>query len=429
MYLFFVRHFNDIDHTTPIVWKLLKNNYPVAIYCMNSLYDIRNDYRLQFLKSRGVTVDYLHEAFNQQWGFFFNIIRTIFKKCDKHIIKREKRQGASNMLVKLIEILTTRLRSITYKWMRRLYYDADWAYTVLKQTGARVICFDHVMPTLYFVDAFLKASHRIGIPSIALPHGVYLYTNEATKPKATEERRLAKFNRLDFVIVANELRKSVLIRSGVDENKIFVLGSARYCSEWLEENRKILPRASNILNRETGKLKVVLMCSKPQCRVDVERMLKTCALLAELDGIEALIKPHTRSQDSENIFRSISLPDVSHVLTAELCEWADVLLNVGSSVITEALMRGKPALYLKYLHKNTTLFEELGSCWTINTENELKEAILSLKADKHKVPYSNATIASFLSEVVYGGNDNRDVLGTYERFIVDCASKREPVAV
>ena len=58
MYLFFTRHFNDIDHITPIAWRLKKDNYPVAIYCMNPRYDIPNDYRLQFLKNEGVPVDY-----------------------------------------------------------------------------------------------------------------------------------------------------------------------------------------------------------------------------------------------------------------------------------------------------------------------------------------------------------------------------------
>ena len=119
------------------------------------------------------------------------------------------------------------------------------------------------------------------------------------------------------------------------------------------------------------------------------------------------------------------LPDVSHVLTAELCEWADVLLNVGSSVITEALMKGKPALYLKYLHENTTLFEELGSCWTINNEDELEKALLSLQNDKNNVPYNEESVAAFVSDIVHGGDTDSDVLGRYEEFIVNSAVARQ----
>jgi hypothetical protein len=142
------------------------------------------------------------------------------------------RQKSSNPAYRpdLIGQLAGLLRSVSYKLMRKWYYDADWARTILKNTGAQVICFDHIMPKLYVVAAFLKASRQMSIPSLALPHGVYLYTNEATKPKATDERRFAKFNRFDYIIVTNELRKAILAHSGVAENKISVLGSARYCS-------------------------------------------------------------------------------------------------------------------------------------------------------------------------------------------------------
>ena len=77
MYLFFVRHFNDIDHFTPIVWKMHKDNYPVAVYCMNPEYDIQSDYRLQFLRDEGVKVDFLYNDFEQILGLLQRIVRFI----------------------------------------------------------------------------------------------------------------------------------------------------------------------------------------------------------------------------------------------------------------------------------------------------------------------------------------------------------------
>ena len=425
MYLFFTRHFNDIDHITPIVWKLKKNNYPVAVYCMNPQYDIRNDYRLQFLKNEGVPVDYLHDAFDQHRGLFHNIMQAFIQKCSnlqKRIESDERRQPGK--LSRLLGRAAGHLVSVFYNITRQIYYNNRWARSILEKTGAQVICFDHIMPKLFVVDAFLKASRQMSIPSLALPHGVYLYTNEATKPKATDGHRFAKFNRFDYIIVTNELRKVLLARSGVAEDKIIVLGSARYCGEWLEQNRKILPGGFDTGSKKSKKLKVVLMPSKPQCNLDVERMFSSCRILADIEGVEAMIKPHTRIRSQRHVFDNIPLPDVSPVLTAELCDWADVLINVGSSVITEALMRQKPALYLKYLHANTTLFEELGACWTIHNETELKNALLTLQADKNHMPYSKESVANFLTEVVQGGSNNSDVLGRYERFIVGCASKQ-----
>jgi hypothetical protein len=426
MYLFFVRHFNDIDHITPIAWKLKKDDYPVAVYCMNPMYEIHSDYRLQFLRSQGVAVKSLYETHDRQGDVIYRILHAVFQKCAEfQADPGNERRGQSGMPAKLMIQLAGRLRSMTFKLLRRWYYDASWAQDFLKLTGAQVLCFDHIMPKHYVVDALLKASCRLSLPSLALPHGVHLYTNDATKAKANDERRIAKFNRFDYVIVTNELRRSLLVRAGVEADKIIMLGSARYCSEWLELNNNILPGVFNGVATKTGQLKVVLMPSKPQCKMDVDRLYNTCRILAGLEGVEAMIKPHTRTHSRKYGFDKNPLPDVSNVLTAELCEWADVILNVGSSVITEALMRDKPALYLKYLHTNITRFEEIGACWTIHDETELKRAMSTLQADKNYMPYSQENVAAFLSEIVYGGNPNRDVLAAYAQFIVDCANPKQ----
>ncbi len=84
MYLFLVRHFNDIDHIAPIAWKMKSDGYPVAVYCMNPRYDITNDYRLEFLKSKGTVVDYLHTVY-QQGGPFYRFLQRLMNKgyCGK----------------------------------------------------------------------------------------------------------------------------------------------------------------------------------------------------------------------------------------------------------------------------------------------------------------------------------------------------------
>jgi len=426
MYLFFVRHFNDIDHLSPVAWKLQKDSYQVAVFCMNLSYDIRQDYRLRFLKDQGVAVDYLYDAVYEKRSpvhqFLYSLIRASYKTQQK---LAHYYQGPSGALPKLLGRLVGLAGTLFYKIARRIYYGPRWARSVLERTNAQAVCFDYIMPRLYVVDAFLKAAKEMSIPALALPHGVQLYTNEITKPKSTETRRFTKFNRFDYIIAPNKLRKDILVKAGVAMDKISVLGSARYCRAWIEQNSQIVPKATAKFSGSSENLKVVLMPSKPQCRLDMERLFASCQLIAELNGIEAVIKPHTRTRKIDQ-FGNYPLPDVSHVLTADLCGWADVLLVVGSSVITEALMRGKPALYLKYLHANTTLFEELDACWTIHNEDELKQALVSLKADKTGVPYCAANVAKFISEVVKGGDDSRDVLSTYEQFIVDCAMGGHP---
>ena len=84
----------------------------------------------------------------------------------------------------------------------------------------------------------------------------------------------------------------------------------------------------------------------------------------------------------------------------------------------ESLKMNKPSLYLKYLHENTVEYEEFESCWTINSDEELKAALFSLQHEKEKVPYSRENVNRFLSEIIYGGREKRDVLLDYEQFII-----------
>ena len=413
---------------TPVVWKLHKDNYPVSVFCMNLRYDIQRDYRLEFLKDQGVIVDYLYDAFDQKRDplhrFLYALIRACYKTQKKHT---QDHHGPPRALPTQLGRLMGFAGTGFYKITRMIYYGHRWARSVLERTNAQALCFDYIMPKAYTVDAFLKAANQMSIPVLALPHGVQLYTNEITKPKSTDTRRFAKFNRFDYIIASDKLRKDIIVKAGVAENKITLLGSARYCHAWLEKNNEIVPKKAAEFSGRPEKLKVVLMPSKPQCRLDLERMFASCQLMADLDGIQAMIKPHTRT-NTIGQFDRYPLPDVSHILTADLCEWADVLLVVGSSVITEALMRGKPVLYLKYLHDNTTLFEELGACWTIHNEYELKNALVSLQTQKTEVPYSAKSVTAFLLEIVYGGDSNRNVLDAYKAFIVNCSLKERPAS-
>ncbi len=421
MYLFCVRHFNDVDHIAPVVWRMRHDDYPVAVYCINPEYDIEKDYRLKFLKEQGVTVKSIYDAFEQKTNGLHKTMRYLFQwfyaKGDKFSSHRHEKPL---LLSRLSELAAQIIGRVLYELTRISFYRKSWAHHFLKESEAQLLCFDHIFPSRYVVSALLEAAKEKSIPTLALPHGVYLYTNESYKAGTSSRQRFHKFNRFDYVIVQNQLRKDVLVRSGIAKEKIVVLGSARFCGEWIAQNRKILPRMIES-NSQSKKLKVVFMVSKPHCRIDIERMLNTFDLLSNFGDIEVMIKPHTRTGTNSRLFANLKLPDASNILTPELCEWAEVVLVIGSSVITEALMQEKPVLYLKYLHANTMLFEECGACWTIHNEAELEYALQSLRKKEMDVPYGDVNVNRFLSEVVYGGRKKRDVLGDYVQFITNCS--------
>ena len=79
MYLFFVRHFNDVDHIVPVIWEMAMNEYPVAVYCLNPEYDINGDYRLNFLRKLGIDVDYVYNDVHHNLGIIHRILSFLFR--------------------------------------------------------------------------------------------------------------------------------------------------------------------------------------------------------------------------------------------------------------------------------------------------------------------------------------------------------------
>jgi hypothetical protein len=422
MYLFFVRAFNDIDHITPVVWKMRQDNHSVAVYCTNPEYDIQSDYHLSFLRTNGVTVDFLYNKFDPNMGGLYRFIRSVmFRSYRMHkLLTRENRSMPSAILNVLGKLART-IGKFAYHLLKAFFCRKDWACRIIEETNAQALCFDHIRPRQYVVKIFLEAAKEKSIPVLALPHGVYIYTNELVKAGATEERAYDKYNLFDYIITQNQLRKDVLAKAGVQKEKIIVLGSARYCDEWMTQHKRIVPIEMASVVPGNKKLRAVFMTTRPQFRIDVDRMMKTFDILSRLEGVDVVIKPHTRTGKEAHIYDNLSLSNLSDVSSVELSEWADVMLVIASSIIIEALFRGKPALYLKYLHANTTQYEELGACWIINHEEELIRALRSLQEGKRELPYTKENVNRFLSEIIYGGQYERDVLLDYEQFIVNCA--------
>jgi hypothetical protein len=402
-----------------------RDNYPVAVYCLNPEYDLQNDYRLRFLKRLGIKVSFIFDECGRALGLSHRITRFVSRTCFRFVHALDNHlPSAFQSAFASFRHRAQKTAKKYYKRSRKEFYNVPWAQAVLEKSEAQILCFDHINPDRYVVEIFLQAAKAKSIPTLALPHGVFIYTNNFVRNGSAEEDRYDKFNRFDYIITQNELRKDVLARAGVHKEKISVLGSARYSNEWMAQNKSILPRTMGSKTEGSGRLKTVFMTTRFAYRVDVERMLKTFDLLSKVDGVEVVIKPHTRSGKEAKVYETIPLSNVYEFSSVELCEWADVMIVIGSSILIETLVQRKPVLYLKYLHENTTQYEEFGACWTIQDETQLKEALLSLRENKTRVPYTDENIDRFLSEIIYGGQRERDVLGDYENFIVSKALNR-----
>ena len=62
--LFFLRHYNDIDHVTPVIYKWTKSGYQCDVVLIGSA-QFRRDFRVQYLSQLpGVRVAHMKEIFS-----------------------------------------------------------------------------------------------------------------------------------------------------------------------------------------------------------------------------------------------------------------------------------------------------------------------------------------------------------------------------
>jgi hypothetical protein len=423
MHLFFVRAFNDIDHTTPVVYKMHLDGNPVVVYCLDPDYDIRADYRLRFLAGLGVPVDYVQGAPFDLRSVRHHILGLLMVRCfaAARSLSKASRPATGRALPRLGRRFRRMARKL-FRHLTRVYYDEAWARNLIEKHRAVSLCFDWVRPKDFVVDVLLAAASASSVPAFSLPHGVFIYANDDIYAEPFDEDHVyEKYSHYDYVIVQNKLFKDYMTRHGVDASKIFVLGSARYCDEWMRQNAELVPRLLASSETNGDRLKVVFMTTWVIYKIDVEQLFRTTRALGALnqEDIEVVIKPHTRFGTEGQLYEDSGLPIIDDVSSVELCEWADVVLVIASSIMIEALVREKPVLYLKYLHGNTTLYEQYGACWSVGDIEELKNALRTLKQDSYRIPYGRDNVDRFVTDVIGGGVEGRDVLEDYEHFIVE----------
>ena len=71
------------------------------------------------------------------------------------------------------------------------------------------------------------------------------------------------------------------------------------------------------------------------------------------------------------------------------------------------------------------LFEEYNACYSVNSYDEMKNALRNLYTNRDYLPYSQSDVQKVLTEVVSGGKENRDVLQDYVDFILQVKERKE----
>lgn len=374
MYIyFFIRAYNDIDHLTPIAYKLLAQESVDSIVFVN--YDLlnthRDDFRINHLRPSG--------------KFNYLDLGELSNKKDLIIKLNKLRPYASKLR------LTSAIMNWLFIKLRDHIFSTFNFNNVTKERCDNVIfLFDHSNSD--FLRNAFDYTRRNNIPLGLLMHGLDPTGNLMMSVDDYKVKKmgiaLELFNKADVFFVNNEFYKYRNIQYGVDPNIIDVVGSARFAYEWSEQLASIVP-SLDMPEIDDRYIRVVLMLAKWKYNNWKDETIRIIKTLVNIDDVYLVVKPHTRGMsfpDMENR-KNLFIAD-NNMDSRCLIEWSDVVLFSISSIFLDAVLLDKPVLHLRCTTSNKMECADIMGNWNIDCRDDLIEWMDKFRKDRKTRSYS-----------------------------------------
>ncbi|SFE72848.1 hypothetical protein SAMN05428977_102720 [Nitrosomonas sp. Nm166] len=347
--LFFLRHYNDIDHVTPVIYKWTQSGHSCDVVLIGST-QFRRDFRIKYLSQlQGVRVAHMREL--------FPLTEYLKWRLQMLILTRNVRR------IKIIGRLAEKLAERYDEKQREPLWRHTAEYLLNRSFGSEgkgMVAFDWIernsVICVEWVEVVVAMAKSRGFSAVSLPHGDSPHASQLIR---RGERRMepditystAKI--FDKLVVPNELCAK-RFRPFLEDKNIAVLGSPRYCEEWLKILAGLMPPSPLI--RSNSQLKIVMFLRKANFTTFWEEVGEVVHMIAEFPGVELIIKPHTRSGWKQSLTTDSSIRKLSNVRIAgddahsvHLMNWSDVIIDLATSVVFEAVRAKKPVLAADYL--------------------------------------------------------------------------------
>lgn len=417
--LFFLRHYNDIDHIVPVIYKwLLLEDVPTDIV-ITSHPDYLDDYRIQFLRQfENLQTHFIDEFLSQEERE---------RKHQRSRIDQMNRYHPVRLGYRIWNRVSARASSAASPTL----YDAQFVERMLNSVFGNadrgIVVFDWTYTD--FVRLVVKAAKDRDFTTISLPHGDRPYYNRMQTLNDLDYSCMDSYTSsramFDYTVVPNGLCAE-RYKSYMESDRIKVLGSPRYNDEWLDIMSTLLPAYDAEKGR--GKLKIVFFLRNFNYPIFWEEVIRTIKLVLQFPDVYLIVKHHTRSATVQRLIQAYpelkadDVPNLESVYddahSGSLLQWTDVVLDVGTSVSFEAVKRGKPVLAMEYLHANcSTVAHYISSC-DIKCRDDLYDWMQRFSQNGTIGFYDEAERQRFINEVIEVPDQH--VLNRYVEFLKSC---------
>jgi len=376
----FLRHNNDIDHITPILHKWILTRNITTDIIITTDEKLLVDYRIKHLRTlaknrKNINIYHINDFFR---GAFWRWFNNFYAKNSSI----EEYPFVQNWIEKNAKFLIDKLT-------RDITGEKDM-----------VVCFD--WNSNLFVKNFIVWCKIYGIPTVALPHGDEPYVNKMQKDADTTygASLMPYIQRsiFDYVLVPNKLCATHYdCVKNVTEVK--VLGSPRYCAEWMK-----LHISENQRKSTTNQpLKIALFLRNSHWPVNWSELHVLLKMMTQFDT-SIIIKSHARGNFKLNPY-SFNYPNTkidiyNTVIPSSLIDWADVIIDVGTSTIWEAVVKNKPILMLDYICGNKPTISRYMPQTRITCRDDLYENLRKFSKNPTRATYTPEQRKKFMKEMI-----------------------------
>lgn len=377
--LFILRHANDLDHITPVIWKwtMVPDQSAIALFPWG-LPVQENDFRIQIINS--------------------------IENCQTLVLSKEKlKQCSQAELIKLFEnaIQPEIDNVIVFDWLHR-----------------------GMNEEIRLAKVIIDWAHQKKIPVVSLPHGDHCHAGEMMHTGSinpTKADVYAPIKLFDALVTPNEHCGTRYLKH-IYPNKPHVLGSPRFNKEWLSYIQNRQPEFK--IDSAIEKVKIALFLRHKGYPIFWEEIYWTIRLITQFENIHLVVVPHTRLTNLDEII--LTYPELlsnidnltyttDTIYSGSITRWADVVLDIGTSMSFEMVQLGKNLICPEYLHATRSLTSLYFPDTIALCRDELYEKITLLSKDIHYRFYTEEERKKFIDEIIQPKGD--DVLKHYNDFL------------
>ena len=390
--IFFVRHFNDYDHFTPIIWSLAKTHrFKVTVFFTDPFNEIsfRKNYRTELLTKNGVDIIGFSNS-NYNFKFLLPLIGKLFR-YDNTIFN----------LNKITSLIGGIILNFLFKRKFQESFIKKKSFNLIEKNYS-ILVFDHMLDQSR--REIINYSKNFDCTSIALPHGLTLFSNK--KLEKIRKNQALEYKIFDKVVFPNYLNMFYSVEKKILKDNFLGLGSPRFSKTWINFIQKKIKKKKPKIKKNLNILFLIekeftFFNKKKIIITDYNKQFQILEFLKTKKNFSFLVKTNTRgiTQNQLEYLKKSFSKNLTNDETSDLIKWSDVVIcGGGTSVILQSISTNVPTICCTYLHPNHKFyFKNFKYPIEVKSFRELKDLIdknkfLKNKAEKYKKNFLNKII-------------------------------------